>query len=174
MGYAAVTAGGRTFTWARVAESSWPAIIAVLRQSHSDDVTGYFTFEYTASSRGDRLNLRAVVSETDMPILYTTGYNLHGYAGARITFPDRRRLEFPVRGTGRANAIMTAIDQDGIKVARYRLTGKFRATMEITVYPGHPLADELVLAIVISAGWLRPYFLTSEPEVYGSRRRTTG
>jgi len=60
---------------------------------------------------------------------------------------------------------MTAVDQDGNKVARYLLTGKLRAfsartarTVEITIHPGHPLTDELVLAIAISAPWLSSYF----------------
>jgi len=163
--YTTVTAGGRTFTWEQVAASSRPDIAEIIRRSHPNHDTGYFTSN-TQPNRVDQLNLRAVANETGVPILYTSGYNFNGSAGARITFPDRRWLEFPVRGTGRANAIMTAVDQDGNKVARYRLTGKLRAfsalPMEITVQPGHPLTDELVLAIVISAGWLGSYF--SPPE----------
>jgi hypothetical protein len=46
-------------------------------------------------------------------------------------------------------------------VARYRLTGKLRDfwahTIEITVHPGQPLTDELVLVLAISADWLSSY-----------------
>jgi hypothetical protein len=108
-----------------------------------------------------------LVDEMGIPILHSSGANYAWRACARVTFPDERWLRFLVRGTGRTNAIMTAVDQDGNKVARYRLTGKLRSfsartarTAEITVHPGHPLTDELVLAIAISAPWLSSYFST--------------
>jgi hypothetical protein len=111
------------------------------------------------------------LDETGMPVLYTSGWHFNRSAGGRITFPDRRWLRFPVRDTGPANAIMTAVDQSGNKVARYRLTGssswahKVRNaflprldTVEITVHPRQSLTDELVLALAISAIWLNSYF----------------
>ncbi len=56
---------------------------------------------------------------------------------------------------------MTAVDQAGNKVARYRLarneTG-LRKRVEITVHPGQQLTDELTLVIALSAPWLRTYF----------------
>lgn len=101
-----------------------------------------------------------------MPILYTSGQHLAETAGACITFPDQRWLRFPVRGAGfgdqgRKNAIMTAVDQAGNKIARYRIIGKGRSplgTVEITIHPGQPLTDELALAIAISPPWLSSYF----------------
>jgi hypothetical protein len=45
---------------------------------------------------------------------------------------------------------MTAVDQAGNKIARYR-------ARQITVHPDQSLTDELVLAI-ISAPWLASYF----------------
>jgi hypothetical protein len=153
-----VSAGGRTFTWRR------------------------------ARGTGVSRPGRPLLDEAGTPILYTSGRNLERKAGARITFPDQRWLRFPVRGTEWADAIMTAVDQDGNKVARYRLTGKMpRARnwtshmadiffpvrpvrrflahpMEITIHPGQPLTDELVLAIAISTDWLSSYFvLVSSP-----------
>jgi hypothetical protein len=108
------------------------------------------------------LNLEALVDETGLPVFYTSGRNYDHGAGARITFPDQRWLRFPVRGTGQADAIMTAVDQAGDEIAWYRLTGRLRAflahAMEIAVRPGQPLTDELVLALVISAPWLSSYF----------------
>jgi hypothetical protein len=55
---------------------------------------------------------------------------------------------------------MTAIDQAGSKVARYRATSKLglQNKMEITVHPGQLLTDELSLALVISAPWLWSYY----------------
>ena len=60
---------------------------------------------------------------------------------------------------------MTAVDEAGNSVARYRIIPPSfflrRSIVEITVHPGWPLTDELVLAIAISTPWLNSYF--SEP-----------
>ena len=102
---------------------------------------------------------RSLVDETGVLILQTSGRHYNRSAGGRITFPGQRWLQFPVRGTRTTNAIMTALDQAGDEVARYRRTGKLRAyPKEITVPPGHPLTDELLLAILIAADWLDSYF----------------
>ncbi len=64
--------------------------------------------------------MRQLLDETGTPILYAGGVTSgqdHGY----IKFPGGRWLRFPVRGTKRAHAIMSAVDQAGNKVARYRL-----------------------------------------------------
>ena len=63
---------------------------------------------------------------------------------------------------------MTAVDQAGNKVARYRMIGTIPRisslvpglwkAIEITAHPGQQLTDELVLALVISAPWLASYF----------------
>lgn len=60
------------------------------------------------------------------------------------------------------NAIMTAVDQAGNKVARYRsLPAPGPLGCEITVHPGQQLTTELVLALVISAPWHHSYFTSS-------------
>ena len=108
--------------------------------------------------------VRELVDETGTPILYTSGKNYARRACACIIFPDQRWLRFLVRGTRPENAIMTAVDQAGHKVARYRELAEdldpYRVWGEvvITVHPDQELADELVLAIAISAGWLDSYF----------------
>jgi hypothetical protein len=59
---------------------------------------------------------------------------------------------------------MTAVDEAGNSVVRYRIGGWDtigRSVVEITVHPGRQLTNELVLAIAISAPWLGSYF--SEP-----------
>jgi hypothetical protein len=102
-----------------------------------------------------------LVDETGIPILYTSGHNVFGRATECISFPDQRWLRFWVRGTHQMNAIMTAVDQAGNRVARYRITGKGVTTpkhVEITVHPDQKLTDELVLAIAISAPWIGAYF----------------
>ena len=85
-------------------------------------------------------------------------------ACACISFPGQRWLRFFVRGTGRKNAIMTAVDQAGNRVVRYRNIGVGymlgREKIEITVHPDRDLTDELVLAITVSAEWLIACFDT--------------
>ena len=102
-----------------------------------------------------------VRDETGTPILYTAGGHGSGNAGGYIKFPGQRWLRFPVRGTGWTDAIMTAVDQAGNKVARYRLVRdkrRFWKTTEITVHPDQRLTEELALAIAASAPWLSLYF----------------
>jgi hypothetical protein len=95
-----------------------------------------------------------LIDETGTPILYTTGRNFAGRACAWIMFPDQRWLRFPVRATTGANGIMTAVDQAGNRVARYRILDKgldpgwkssfgLSHSIEITVHPGQKLTDEL-------------------------------
>ena len=109
--------------------------------------------------------MRELVDQTGEPILYTSGQNFYRRAYASISFPDQRWLRFLVRGTEPWNAIMTAVDQAGNRVARYRIGGwgitLNRSIVEITVHPGWELTDALALAIAISAPWLGSYF--SEP-----------
>jgi hypothetical protein len=102
-----------------------------------------------------------VVDEAGMPILYTSGINFRCRASASIMFPDQRWLRFLVRGTRKANAIMTAVDEAGNRVARYRtIHHRGSKSVEIIVHPDWKLTDELALALAISARWLESYFAT--------------
>jgi hypothetical protein len=101
---------------------------------------------------------RAFLDEAGIPILYTGGRSFDRSAGASITFLDQRWLRFLVRGTRKENAIMTAVDQAGNRVARYRRSADGWGSVEIVVHPDRNLADELILAIAISAHWLGSYF----------------
>ena len=180
---ATVSTGGRTFTWRRVTGSARPVIAELVRRSHLDYAGRCLDADTPdrrkrQAGRPDRavrtllipdravrarlVPLRELVDETGTPILYTDGEHFNHTDGASITFPDQRWLEFPVRSTELANAIMTAVDQAGNQVARYRslpIPGPLGC--EITVHPGQELTTELVLALVISAPWLHSYFTSS-------------
>jgi hypothetical protein len=54
---------------------------------------------------------------------------------------------------------MTAVDQAGNKVARYRFTGPRK---EIAVHTDHRLTEELALVIAVSATWVGDYFVRPE------------
>lgn len=115
--------------------------------------------------------VRELVDETGALVLYVSGTNYNGRAFAFIGLPDHRWLRCLVRGTRRTNAIMTAVDQTGKRVARYRFTGKSGrqerfwswgarswSPVEIIVHPDRKLTDELALTLALSADWLGSYF----------------
>ena len=163
-----VSAGGRSFTVNKMKipnpgnPRSWPPGTAeIIRQPETSSE------KITRAVRARLKTLRELVDETGTPVLYTYGKHRNHHAEACITFPDRRRLEFPVWGTfKKADAIMTAVDQDRNRVARYRVAPQraprallFDPAVEITVHPDWTLTDELVLVIAISAPWLQGYFV---------------
>jgi hypothetical protein len=150
-----VSAGGRRFTFQEMdrARSSSP-VIAEIADRDARDGVGHFA-EPIHSRRLP--SVTGLVDEGGTPILYTSGTNFSWRACFCVTFPDGRWLRFLVRGTKEANAIMTAVDQAGNKVARYRIID---SGLEITVNPGQKLTDELALAIAIPArSQLRTYSL---------------
>jgi hypothetical protein len=156
---ASLRAGGRTFTWQRPSARSWSPAVAEIAARGRRDHAGQFAAESTQNSaqRADARRVPGLVDETGAPILYLTGRNFQHRACSRVTFPDQRWLRFPVRGTRPWNAIMTAVDQAGNKVARYRISAAGFGPVEISLHPDWPLTDELALALAISAPWLESY-----------------
>ena len=153
------------------AESLSPAVAELLTRAGRDDYGHYAENTRTRNIMTKlRLwpgqNIQELVDETGTPILYTAGDHFNWRACACIMFPDQRWLRFLVRGTLRTNAIMTAVDQAGSRVARYRFIDKSGqpkklwspSSVEIIVHPGRKLTDELALALALSADWLGPYF----------------
>jgi len=145
----------------RRSPGSWPGLAEAYALNWRDSV-GHFAAGATRRS-GMRAPINSqYVDETGMPVLCAMGSAIDNRACAHIGFPDQRWLRFLVRGTRRANAIMTAVDQAGNKIARYRrVAGRAGINkIEITIHPDEKLTDELVLAIAISAQWLGRYFDT--------------
>lgn len=161
-----ISIGAKSFTLrkTRFPRSPAPDIADIITRS-ARDFDGHFAANMRDSLGWRVLNVNELVDEAEMPVLYTSGSHYNHSAHASISFPGRQWLRFPVRGNRRLEAIMTAVDQAGDSVARYRIIppSSFlrRSIVEITVHPDWPLTDELVLAIAISAPWLNSYF--SEP-----------
>ena len=151
-----ISAGGKRFTFQKTgrAQSSSPRAAEIAARSNRD-IVGHFA---PPGSAGSLANPRELADETGTPILYISGSNSDLNSSACITFPDQRWLRFPVRGTEPGNAIMTAVDEAGNRAVRYRAPGRIGSGIEITVHPHRELTDELVVAIAISAPWLRVYF----------------
>lgn len=167
-----VSTGGKSFALRKISTArSSPLDVRETAARISRDSQGHFAAKTTGSQKRRALRLRELVDETGTPILYSSGSHFalneggpHSVAGASISFPGQRWLRFPVRGTRRADAIMTAVDEAGNSVVRYRIipTSFFRRNIvEIAVHPDWMLTDELVLAIAISAPWISSYFASA-------------
>ena len=163
-----ISVGGRSFTFTRPGVSTASLLssealdIMEFAASSWRDHFGNFAAKTMTSSEqhGETWTVRGLVDETGTPVLYTSGKTYDRRAYGRVTFPDGRWLRFLVRGTKDANLIMTAVDQAGNRVARYRIGPSPKRAIEITVHPGWKLTDELVLTIAISMGGFLSYFVT--------------
>ncbi len=159
-----ISIGEMSFTLrkTRFAQSPSPGIAEIITRS-SRDFDGHFAANMRDNLGRRVLNVRELVDEAGMPVLYASGSHFNYSAHASISFPGQRWLRFPVRGTRRLEAIMTAVDEAGNSIVRYRMIPPSfflrRSIVEVTVHPGWPLTDELMLAIAISAPWLNSYFL---------------
>ena len=151
-----LSAGGRTFTIKPSQADTWPRAANII--SRDRPIAAHMLLRHTDEMYSSLL--RELLDETGKPVLYKGRWHSPYYAGSYIKFPDQRWLRFPVRGTSRENAIMTAVDQAGNKVARYRFTG---ARIEIAVHPDHRLTEELALVIAASATWAVDYFFVPPP-----------
>lgn len=151
-------AGGRSFTLQRPSGSSSPAVAELLTRAARAEAGHYAE---NMRIRNALHEVRGLADEMGTPILYTAGRNYNLRAYAFVLFPDLRWLRFLVRGSREGNAIMTAVDQAGNRVARYRFARKLSwspNSVEIIVHPRQTLTGELALALALSADWLGSYF----------------
>jgi hypothetical protein len=167
------SAGGKSFTSQGTYAAESPVVAELLARAARDHFGHYAKntpIRNIQTDLGWKIPRRAqgLVDEMGTPILYTAGDNYKWRACACIMFPDQRWLRFLVRGSVLGNAIMTAVDQAGNRVARYRYRRFDRSerkvqqspdSVEIIVHPDRKLTDELALVLAISARWLEEYFV---------------
>jgi hypothetical protein len=151
-----VRVGGRAFTSQRVSQSAWPGTAATFG-------AGFPAAGDPEGSRKDS-RTRVLADPHGLPVLCSGGQNFDHRPGAYIRLPGGRWFQFPVRGRNRGSAIMTALDQDGNKVALYRMVRAGGGSpaprqVEIAVHPDQGITDELLLILAVSAPWLWTYFL---------------
>jgi hypothetical protein len=148
-----IRAGGMRFKFETMdrARSASP-VIAKIAARAARDADGHFA---KPRQRRKPPRVAGLMDEAKSPVLYISGENFARRACFCVTFPDGRWLRFLVRGTNAENAIMTAVDQVGVKVARYRAGD---SGLEITVHPGQQLTDELTLGLAIAQRRLSSYF----------------
>jgi hypothetical protein len=106
-----------------------------------------------------------VAAPGGLEVLSFTGVkNFDRKAKAVAHLADGRTLRFPVQGTSRWNAVMTAVDDSGRPVFRIRMVrGAGRGSerenwVEVLVEPGRQAADELLLVIATGYYNLHTFF----------------
>ena len=155
---------GHTYRLSRVRAAQWPAVAAEIGDERPGAPahlarTGAEAARRTGAAARKDFTLKSLADRTDPPVLYTGGGHIDRRPGGYVQFPGQRWLQFPVRGTSRSNAIMTAVDQTGRQVARYMIGD--RRAIHITVHPDQRLTDELILTLALTARWVSSYFNSS-------------
>jgi DivIVA domain-containing protein len=161
---------GHTYRLSRVRAAQWPAVAAEigskrpgspahLPRTEPDPRTGAEAARRNDATARKDFTLKSLADRTDPPVLYTGGGHIDRRPGGYVQFPGRRWLQFPVRGTSRSNAIMTAVEPTGRQVARYMIGD--RRAIHITVHPDQRLTDELILTLALTARWVSSYFNSS-------------
>ena len=161
---------GHTYRLSRVRAAQWPAVAAEigsrrpgspahLPRTESGPRTGAEAARRNDATARKDFTLKSLADRTDPPVLYTGGGHIDRRPGGYVQFPGQRWLQFPVRGTRRSNAIMTAVDQTGRQVARYMIGG--RHMIHITVHSDQRLTDELIIMLALTARWVSSYFNSS-------------
>jgi DivIVA domain-containing protein len=161
---------GHTYRLSRVRAAQWPAVAAEiggnrpgspahLPRTEPDSRTGAEAARSNGAVATKDFTLKSLSDPTGPPVLYTGGGHIDRSPGGYVQFPGRRWLQFPVRGTGRSNAIMTAVDQAGRQVAKYMIGD--RRMIHITVHPDQRLTHELILTLALTGRWVSSYFDSS-------------
>jgi DivIVA domain-containing protein len=154
-----ISIGRRTVTFmpARKERQLLPVTEEIARHEHRDRHGHFCANPPKLSDRRSSLvsGVQVALDETGAPVLYVSGKHLSRSSHSRISFGPERWLRFPVRGTSESDAIMTAVDEAGRKVARYRCISR---DTEIIVHPGRQLTGELIVAIAASASWVHSFF----------------
>jgi hypothetical protein len=157
--------GERTYTLrSSKRETSNPQIDAVAeewvqkRQGHFLRDRGFRKYLELLRKNGPRLVRELVDDQTNEVVFYKCSQNVYRRADALIAYDDRRRLGFPVRGTSRANVIVSAVDESGTSVARFRSTDPWHLGVDIMISPTTKLNDDLKLVVALAAPMVVSYF----------------
>jgi hypothetical protein len=108
-------------------------------------------------SAWDRKDTYELVDEASgRVVLWRVGQHSDTYDDGLIVFPDRQWLRFPVmKGQFRERkAVMTAVDQSGHRLVRYR---QRRAKSYFYVNPSRELDNALLATIRLTLGWMARY-----------------
>ena len=109
--------------------------------------------QVTYRVRGRMLGARVTAPDGSTVLSFTGTKNFERQAGAVAHMSDGRSLRFPVQGTSKLNAVMTATDEAGSPVFRLRRVrnagagGHRKKAVEILVEPGRQATPEMLLVM---------------------------
>ena len=93
-------------------------------------------------------------------VLRVMGRHYGGKSDAVVAFSDLHQYRSPILGAGLSDGVMTAVDEEGNKVVRYR-EAKRRTTqtrsaakIEAVLNPALEVTADLLLLVAISSGFL--------------------
>jgi len=117
-------------------------------------------FHMTPAKRRATTDLALVDDATGSVVLRVFGRHHAGEAKAEIQLASGTRLRFPMLGGGPKLAVMTAVDQTGKRLLRFRqgkrlsLQTRTAARIEVVVNPAVALITDLVLVIAVASGFI--------------------
>ena len=88
------------------------------------------------------------------------GRHYGGESDAVVAFSDLQRIRFPILGSGLYDEVMTAVDEEGNKVVRYRqakrrtVQTRSAGKLEVVVNPAQEVTLDLLLLVAVSSGFL--------------------
>jgi DivIVA domain-containing protein len=134
--------------------------IAVVAAEARCDRGGHHLSKDVSAQSCHLLGLQEATDDaTGVGVLYISGQTLSRRCWMRITFPDGRWLRFLVRGDLSTSGIMTASDQSGRRLVRYKVARPLSTEIKLVVNPSIALSEELLLAMSLSAPSLPWYFV---------------
>jgi hypothetical protein len=154
--------------WRRVSDLPGTRLTVRARARIADKITGpcgevlltrragILTLATGQALRIDWPDHQVTDTRTGDPVLWFCGLHFFGHAGGQILFRARRYLMFPVSGTGRRNAVMTAVSESATTMLCFRRIPK--GMIEVVVSPDCDLTPEILCAIALTAEWLDSYF----------------
>jgi DivIVA domain-containing protein len=92
---------------------------------------------------------------TGAPLLWLRGHHSFRRAAGRVLFPCQRYFIFPVSGTRKGNAVMTAVSESGATVLWIRHLR--RHEYDVVVNLDYGITPEILCVIELTAGWLADY-----------------
>jgi hypothetical protein len=110
--------------------------------------------------------VRTFVDDTSgRPLFSTYGRHFNYVEGGVIRRFDGQIVWFPMRYTGRKDAVMTAVDATGDRIFRFRISRWMRpynrwvpSAIDVVVNPAETLTDSLLGVVTVASPWVNTFF----------------
>jgi hypothetical protein len=131
----------------------------MLRSVH----VGGRTYQVRFEGRGKRDDAELIDVSNGSTVLRVTGRHYGAQRNTTVHLSPQHRYTFPIIGVGLADEVMTAVDEAGNNVIRYRQAKQRRgrrhqtrsaAMVEAVVNPAYDVTPDILLLIAMSSGFL--------------------